>query len=78
MTHRPEQAADAMTETALADAVDRWGGDLHDWPTPVAAAARKLLEHSAIAREELALAQQLDALLADLPGKLVAIHVWSW
>ena len=61
------ERADAaqMDEAAFADALDRWGSRLSQWPAR-AAAARELIERSAAARQLLVQAEQLDAQLSQL------------
>jgi hypothetical protein len=60
-----------MTETELAEALDRWGADLAAWPANEAATARALFAQSAEARERhataLAIARLLDAALPAIP-----------
>jgi len=57
----------AMNLEEFEDSLDRWGCDLENWPESIAEPARGLLEQSRTAQALLEHAQDLDALLADLP-----------
>ncbi len=59
-----------MDEAAFANALDRWGSRLSQWPAHEAA-ARELIERSAAARRLLIRAEQLDAQLSQ-PAELAA------
>ncbi len=67
---REREDAGQMNDAAFADALDRWGSRISQWPTH-AAAAQQLIERSAAARRLLHQAEELDAQLSLLP-ELVA------
>lgn len=57
-----------MTPTHFANALDRYGPDLADWPAPSAAAGRELLRQSVAAQETLRAAEiAAGALRKPLP-----------
>lgn len=56
-----------MTPDAFEDLLDRFGPDPTDWPTSARAPAERLLAASAAARDALATAQRLDALIRARP-----------
>ena len=55
-----------MDDDTFEQSLDHFGPDLERWPDPQANAARTLLQRSASARELLAEARALDAVLDDL------------
>ena len=56
-----------LEQAEFSDNLDRWGVDLHNWPTADAESARVLMASSAEARTEFAAAQKLQTMLRALP-----------
>ena len=54
-----------MTREELAEALDRYGGDLARWPEEIAAAAHELVARDRAAADDLAAAKRLDGLLGE-------------
>ena len=54
------------SELALAEALDRWGSDLHDWPEAAATQAKRLLESSPAAKRLMQKTVALELALTQL------------